>query len=201
MRRCARKSYPPRRQSEKKSEHRLSKSVEFFLGPKKEGMYCPNCGQEIVSDGLRFCPRCGLSLTGIDQFLDSDRTPNPQTGLRIFKRKELRVGAQLIFFSIFAVPPAIIFSIVFDSPGPLAIPLLMFLAGITWLSYTFLFGKGLSRTHDEDGKQLSERRPAGLNEYREYVSPIQTFGRATTNELVTPPSVTERTTNLLNEDS
>jgi hypothetical protein len=164
-------------------------------------MYCPNCGQEIVSDDLRFCPRCGLSLAGVAQFLETDRAPNPQTGLRIFRRNELRLSAQLIFFSIFAVPLAVIFSIAFDSPGPLIVPLLMFLAGIASLSYTFLFGKGWSRTNVAEPKQLSERRHAPLNEYREYVSPIETFGRATTNELVTPPSVTEKTTNLLNEDS
>src|SRR5689334_7647741 len=32
-------------------------------------MYCPNCGQQQVSDEMRFCSRCGLALTGLAEWL------------------------------------------------------------------------------------------------------------------------------------
>src|SRR5262245_46980075 len=110
-------------------------------------MYCPNCSQEIASSDLRFCPRCGLPLAGVQQLLAANGSSEklaepPPVGLRVFRRREYRLPAKLIFFSIVAVPLAIILSIIFDSPGPLAIPFLIFLAGITTLSYTFLFGRG-----------------------------------------------------------
>jgi hypothetical protein len=142
-------------------------------------------------------------LAGVQQLL-ADRpsdTPleQPPGGLRIFRRREYRLPAKLIFFSIVAIPLAIIMGIIFDSPGPLAIPFLLFLAGVTTLSYTFLFGR--DRHSVAENRQLpTEDRPNALNEYREYVGPIGNFGRTTTNELVQPPSVTEKTTNLLRED-
>ena len=166
-------------------------------------MYCPKCGQEIVSDELRFCPRCGLALTGVAAFL-TDGLPVPQAtepkGLRIFRRKEYRLGAQLLFFSIIAIPVSIILSIAFDSPGPLAIPFLMFVAGLAMTSYTFLFGRKLSTLEARERNQILYSNPGMLDEPRVYVSPID-IPRLTTNELVRPPSVTEKTTTLLKENS
>jgi len=168
-------------------------------------MFCPKCSQEIVTAGLRFCPKCGLPLAAVTQLVADDgiiKAAEPPTpGLKIFKRKEYRLSAQLIFFSIFSVPIAVAFGIlVIDSAAPLLIPLLLFLAGIARLSYTFLFGKGFRVPDETNVPQLKYAPPTALNEYREYVSPVENFGRATTNELVSPPSVTERTTNLLKDD-
>jgi hypothetical protein len=143
-------------------------------------------------------------LAGVQQLLAANVSNEkpvelPAAGLRVFRRKGYRVPAKLIFFSIFAIPVAIILSIIADSPGPLAIPFLLFLAGITTLSYTFLFGKDW-RSENETRYLPPHAVPNALNEHREYVSPIGNFGRATTNELAQPPSVTEKTTNLLRED-
>ena len=32
-------------------------------------MYCPNCGQQQISDEMRFCSRCGLALSGLMEWL------------------------------------------------------------------------------------------------------------------------------------
>ncbi len=32
-------------------------------------MYCPNCGQQQVSEEMRFCSRCGLALSGLAEWL------------------------------------------------------------------------------------------------------------------------------------
>jgi hypothetical protein len=166
-------------------------------------MYCPKCGQEIVSNDLRFCPRCGLSLAVVSGLLSGNdvalRVETPPTGLSIFRRKEYRLAAQLVFFSIIAVPVSLIFSIVFDSPGPLVVPLLMFLAGLAKLTYTFLFGKG-KPSEAELRRQFQYSDQARLEEPRLYISPTENYAGTTTTELIKPPSVTEKTTNLLKEN-
>lgn len=154
---------------------------------------------------MRFCPRCGLALSGLARFLTADGISERQEvhpkGLAVLRRKDYRLSAQLIFFSIIAIPLAIIASIIFDSPGPFAIPFLIFLVGLTKLGYTFLFGKKLLPLETETRDQISSSGPGMLDEPRAYVSAIDIPVRLTTNELIPPPSVTEKTTNLLKENS
>ena len=38
-------------------------------------MYCPNCGQQQVSEEMRFCSRCGLALSGLTEWLNGYRQP------------------------------------------------------------------------------------------------------------------------------
>ena len=164
-------------------------------------MYCPKCGQEIASSDLRFCPRCGLALAAVSQLLtggslvrSSDEPP--ATGLRILRRREYRTPAKLIYFSLFSLPFALALSIIFDAPGPFVFPLILFLAGVFILGYRMLFGRGW-RAADESRPALRDREPNALPEHREYISPIETSGRVTTDQLREPPSVTEPTTKLL----
>ena len=94
-------------------------------------------------------------------------------------------------------------SIIFDSPGPLLVPLTVFLAGFAWMVYSHLFGDQISPT------SVQETQPHRL---------AATFGGAglppassldvnniagqqvRTKELVQPHSVTEHTTRLLDRD-
>ena len=32
-------------------------------------MYCPKCGQQQISDEMKFCSRCGLALSGLADWL------------------------------------------------------------------------------------------------------------------------------------
>ena len=38
-------------------------------------MYCPNCGQQQISEEMRFCSRCGLALSGLAEWLAGGRLP------------------------------------------------------------------------------------------------------------------------------
>ena len=38
-------------------------------------MYCPNCGQQQISDEMRFCSRCGLALSGLAEWLARGGVP------------------------------------------------------------------------------------------------------------------------------
>jgi len=63
-----------------------------------------------------------------------------QSGEPSERKKGVRRGAKLVFFSLAMFLP--IFGICFlvDSPGPLFLPASVFLAGILWMIYYRLFG-------------------------------------------------------------
>jgi hypothetical protein len=167
-------------------------------------MYCPKCSQQQVSDDARFCSRCGFPLGPVAQMLAGgeviivrDRGPRPKLSLRHYPGT--RIGAKMLFFSMVLLPIAIGLSAAFDAPGPLLIPFLLFFAGLSQVLYVRIFGE----------RALPEKRPAqpfipGANERRfdtplPQAAPAQMIDNRTTNtsEIVQPPSVTERTTTLL----
>ncbi|HEV7860410.1 MAG TPA: zinc ribbon domain-containing protein [Pyrinomonadaceae bacterium] len=169
-------------------------------------MYCPQCSQQQVSDDVRFCSRCGFSLGPVAQLLAGGEVIRRETethrklSLRHLQgtHKGTRIGAKMLFFSMVLVPLAIALSAAVDSPGPLLIPFILFLAGLTQVLYVRIFSENA----------LPEKRPQpaipGANE-RRFESPLPQPAPAqmidsrptNTSEIVQPPSVTERTTTLL----
>src|SRR4051812_32240720 len=111
-------------------------------------MYCPRCGQQQISDEVRFCSRCGLSLASVPVLLAGGEARAAVEGAATGgkptrKRAQIRRGAKLLFLSAVLAPIFFALSIVFDSPGPLVVPLTVFLAGGAWLLYFTLFGDEL----------------------------------------------------------
>jgi hypothetical protein len=168
----------------------------------REGiMYCPNCGQSQISEEVRYCSRCGLSLWELARWLiDGANAPwNPvQTVTEPSPRKKgIRRGAKLMFLGGVLLLPAIAISAAVDEGGPLLLPFTVFLAGLFWALYCRLFA--------DDRPALSTKMPAQLNRQNEYLppaqmNPAQPLLRArepNTSEIIKPPSVTEYTTNLL----
>ncbi len=109
----------------------------------------------------------------------------------------------MMFISVFLLPLAIALSIPTDSPGPLFIPFTVFLIGLFWLLYFRFFGEDNEREADE-----LYRPPQFSNASRDYALPPQqtvpaadfTSARHRTAEIIQPPSVTENTTKLLDQD-
>src|SRR5689334_3481434 len=104
-------------------------------------MYCPNCGQQQVSEEMRFCSRCGLALSGLTEWLAGGmlvrRAEEPQLPSR--RRKAIRRAAKLMFFSAVLFPIFLAISIGVDEPGPLFVPLIpLFISGV-WMLYARLF--------------------------------------------------------------
>lgn len=170
-------------------------------------MYCPKCSQQQVSDDVRFCSRCGFPLGPVAQmlaggevFMARNAEPRRKLSLRHLQgtNKGTRIGAKMLFFSMVLVPLAIALSAAVDSPGPLLIPFILFLAGLTQVLYVRIFSESA----------LPEKRPQpaihGAHE-RRFESPLPPPAPAplidsrptNTSEMVPPPSVTERTTTLL----
>jgi hypothetical protein len=123
-------------------------------------------------------------------------------GGRSEKRRQIRRGAKLLFFSAVLFPIFFALAIVFDSPGPLIVPLTVFLAGLAWLLYFVLFGEEAAQDSEGRGREgLREGRSAQALPPATFV-PASGFGArpAHTADMAQPPSVTEQTTKLLDRD-
>lgn len=169
-------------------------------------MYCPRCGQQQLSDEVRFCSRCGLPLLGVTTLLSAASAGAegaPRKGVLAGKRPGVRRGAKLMFFGFVLSPLFFAFSIATDSPGPLVIPFTLFLAGVAFALYTVLFGEEpLHGRGPKNREELREARGAQQALPPSTFVPASGFGRgrANTADMSQPPSVTEQTTRLLDEE-
>ena len=170
-------------------------------------MYCPNCGQQQISEEMRFCSRCGLALSGLAEWMTGGMLVGRVEETRALtpsgRRKAIRRAAKLMFFSVALFLVAIPLSIAIDEPGPLIFPALLFFASLVWMAYSRLFIDDSARMISQAAPPLTFRpMPA-----RESLPPANTNSmpdpgrqRVRTNELIQVPSVTEHTTKLLDHD-
>lgn len=165
-------------------------------------MYCPRCGQQAL-DEVRFCPRCGLRLDAVTALLDNDGSIAPpaaesRPGRATIRRKGIRLGVKLIFLSVVLFP--LFFAIAaasdVDSPAPLLVPLTVFLAGLTRLLYSVIFEEEQS-----PAKQMPlhpQGRALGRNKILPAPDASVTAQKpVNTADMLYRPSITENTTNLL----
>jgi zinc-ribbon domain len=113
-------------------------------------MYCPRCGNQPASDRMRFCPSCGFRLDGVSDLLARDGVPAgalnaPQTnalrsGEPSERKRGIRRGAKMLFFSLAMFLPVVGFCAVVEHGLPLILPGSLFLGGIFWMIYYRLFG-------------------------------------------------------------
>jgi hypothetical protein len=169
-------------------------------------MYCPRCSQQQVSDDVSFCTRCGFQLGGVKELLVGGGSAAreqiiPPSGQRRLGRRGIRLGVKLMFFSLMLLPIFFAFSFAFDSPVPLIPPALIFLAGLTSVLYSWIFGEEIIPS-----KQKTAATLAGVNADLSALPPPSLSFRplgdlraasVNTAEIIHPPSVTEGTTNLL----
>jgi hypothetical protein len=152
---------------------------------------------------MRFCSRCGLRLDGVTLLLDNDGSiappaPQSQPGKAKIRQKGVRLGVKLIFLSIVLFPIFFAMAVTrdVDSPAPLLIPLTVFLTGLTSLLYSVIF---------EEERSPAKQRPQHLQERernQNMVLPpppasVTAPRRVNTADMIHSPSVTENTTNLL----
>lgn len=170
-------------------------------------MYCPRCSQEQGSEAVSFCTRCGLQLGAIKDLLAAGGTPSGKQIVSrsrhwLPSRRSLRFGVKLMFFSLMLSPIFLALSFAFDSPFPLCPPAVLFLAGLTCTLYSWIFGEDLIPSRHKatatlsgvilESSTLPSPSPQSLGPQGELrAMPVHTA------EMIHPPSVTERTTNLL----
>ena len=169
-------------------------------------MFCPKCNQQQISDDVRFCSRCGFPLSVVAELLSNDgvliaNQIETRENAPLLRRKGARIGAKIIFLSVFLTLPAFALSIIFDSPFPLLITIIPFLIGLTQILYIFIFGESIiPLKRDEQFSELTARERQFNFPISQGV-PISIVDSRSINtaEIIQPLSVTEHTTKLLKD--
>ena len=179
-------------------------------------MYCPQCGQQQVSDSLRFCSRCGFPLEGVLQLLGTGGALPfypPASGAREMsaRRKGVRQGAALFLAGAVMVPVLGVINSFTHGPNlldilvPLA-AITFFVGGLMRMLFAALFEEGAPRHHivttshaPPPISQLGPHAPAALP-LAQHNPATGWRSRAITSEIRQPSSVTENTTRLLDKD-
>jgi len=173
-------------------------------------MHCPQCGQKQVSGEMRFCKSCGFSLHGVKQLLNGEggspavenESNKPRQSPR---RKGVRHGVILLFISMVFMP---LIGLIGNHKGDF-LPLMFLMAGLMRILYAVIFQEGAPRKKKQDSSlpyvasnttdQLSTERGSALPPSHSMPVPVFSARRMDTAEMVSPPSVTEHTTKLLDE--
>jgi hypothetical protein len=178
-------------------------------------MYCPQCGQQQVSEAVRFCSRCGFPLDAVIQLLASGGMMPVYRALddpaqMSPRRKGVKQGAVLLLSGAVIVP---ILGII-ASFSPSAFPELLaalaaiicFVGGPFRMLYAALFEEGAPKRVPMYGpppvvpQQFAPSRPNTALPPPPVHTPPSWRGRPSTGELANRPSVTENTTRLLDKE-
>jgi hypothetical protein len=182
-------------------------------------MYCPQCGQQQASSEMRFCSRCGFPLGGVAELLAHGgvlRSGDDQSQEQTFspRRRGVRQGVMMMLLGTVIVPILAILNSFTYGPGilDLLVPIsavICFAGGLMRILYAILFEQSTPDVKRDTPAYVSPVTPAQLNAGVLISAlppaqsiPVPTFAtrRANTAELVPPPSITENTTKLLDED-
>ena len=174
-------------------------------------MYCPKCGQQQISEEMRFCSRCGFGLSGLAEWLARGGVPaggmpaKRETEVHPLspRRKGMRRAAKLMFFSGVLFPIYLAASLAIDEGAPMIFPVMLFFISLVWMLYARLFSDKNAPVKYQ-AAQTSNLAPTAAREALPPPTnmPIPNIGRqqVRTNELAQPPSVTENTTRLLDNE-
>jgi hypothetical protein len=183
-------------------------------------MFCPQCGQKQISDGVRFCSSCGFQLEVVTQLLVTNGLPHwqppmppPALGPRppSPRRKGVKQGVTLFGIGILLVPILGILNFPEEIVGLAAV--ICFLGGILRMLYALFFEESAAKAlpqmpvpgyvpppappnyfgaRPQDAAALPPAQPQPTPAYRPR--------RFDTGELVNPPpSVVDHTTRLLDK--
>lgn len=178
-------------------------------------MHCPRCGQQQVSAEVRFCSRCGFRLDGVKDLLANDGVPasgpdEPQAQVAPSpKRKGVNQGIMMMMLGSIIVP--ILGILASHTPNPNAQMLtalaavIFFVGGVMRILYAAFFEQGASagqKVYVPETPPELKAAPRAKALPPQQSIPVSDFARRRTStaELVPPPSVTENTTRLLDED-
>jgi hypothetical protein len=180
-------------------------------------MYCPQCGQQQASSEMRFCSRCGFPLGGVVHLLAQGgalpTNTTSQQGRELSPRQlGTRQGAMMMFSTLLVVPIISLISVFIVGWEELLIPLaalITFVGGLLRIIYARLYEDDTPGVKQDAPAYVSSPSPAQLSTGLRgsalpppQSAPVPNFvpRRANTAELVPPPSITENTTKLLDED-
>lgn len=181
-------------------------------------MFCPNCGQQQVSQEIKFCSRCGFPMGLVSEILAHGgflpQLADLYKSKKIFtKLNGMKFGLIWFLFWSFLMTPLL--AIAGGEEIVAVTAVLGFVGGMIIAILSALFLQNVPRSLP-DGylNQPDNMKPAHLagnqaqnalppqqtQPAQSYVPPVKSWKSADTGELVRPSSVTEETTKLLKTD-
>ena len=180
-------------------------------------MYCPQCGQQQVTNEMRFCSRCGFPLGGVTELLASGGVLRAGGGDELReqalspRRRGVKQGVLMLLLGAVIVPILGIINSYQEQTNLLemfvaATAIIFFAGGLMRIIYAATFE---SAVPSDSPARVPAAQPSQLNMGGRVSAlppaestPVPNFTprRKNTAELVRPPSVTENTTRLLDEE-
>ena len=180
-------------------------------------MYCPKCSQQQVSDEVRFCSRCGFSLSAVRELVASsalvERGVEAQAEQLSRGQRGVRKGAWMMLASLaLTLVVGLLARIDDDFAVFLLLPVLCFVVGFGLVLYGVFLAEKRARlvkgaASQPHGVPVMPGQIGGTAHRPELspprAAPVWSFTaqRAETAEMVQPPSVAEGTTRLLDEEA
>jgi hypothetical protein len=180
-------------------------------------MYCPKCSQQQVSDEIRFCSSCGFQLDALKLLLIENQNNlamseiEPETQLVSTRKKDVLLGATAMLVAAISIILLMISGAAGTPWQAVVIPLLLvwtaivsviLLSGHAAREVANLFSKEASSSTEQTASSLISRLNSATRQ--QALPPAQSSSvsglgllRVNTGDLAQPPSVTDRTTNLL----
>ena len=158
-------------------------------------MFCPRCGQQQISDEMKFCSRCGLPIRGLIEWLTQVDVPS-------LRRKGMRRAGKLMFLGGVLFPIFLVISLAIDEGGPMIVPLLILFVSLVWMLYARFFGAetAVIKTTPAQASMGTRSEAGALPPASNNRIPRVGEQQVRTKELAEPPSVTDHTTKLLDEE-
>lgn len=181
-------------------------------------MHCPKCGQQQVSEDIRFCSRCGFLLTGIAEVISNNGViPGSETSVSKSspRNRGVKQGVFVFLLGFLVVPIVLAISIATSlGPAPSLISAFLFLMGaVLRVAYALLFESNAPGESTLEEKLLAasqrnfktQQEPGALPPQRstpvsDYISPAAGAWRDTNDLQRVPGSVTDPTTKFLEEN-
>jgi hypothetical protein len=185
-------------------------------------MYCPRCSQQ-ASDEVRFCSRCGLPLDAVAELVERGGLvedvrvgTSEETGTLTPRQRGTRKGLLVLVAGlIFGVIATILTAIKEDFFVFLIVAAFLVTGGVMRMLYGMLLEddstrrkaakkgkKEIKPARDKTRGELkrANARDAQLPPARAVPANLFANRRGDTSDIAAPPSVTESTTRLLEED-
>ncbi len=181
-------------------------------------MFCPSCGQQQISEEMKFCSRCGFPLGLVSEILayggflpQLNQLNESKTFLT--RKNGVKIGIGLILSGILLTPIAGL--LLSDTPFEFLIgliALLTFLGGVVTIVASLIFFKSASQIYQPNSQQVNNFADANMSLPNHKTAnalppqqsqPIENYvapNWRSTSELVQPPSITEGTTKLLTKE-
>ena len=177
-------------------------------------MHCPQCGQQQVSDEVRYCSRCGLSLAAVARLIEGGGhlAEFGEGEGRVLSQRQRGVRKGMIIMAGglgFCGLAGLLTAMKDDFFVLLPVGLLIFIIGLMRMLYGMLLEDDAPRPTTARGAAATKTPPAleGARAHGAGLPPARGFSAADlarprhkTAEMSTPPSVTESTTRLLEKE-